>query len=303
MYRVAVEIGGTKIQVALGRPSGKIERLERANADASGGREAILEQVASLVERIRTDAEVNTLAIGFGGPVDVQAGRVITSHQVSGWAGFQLRQWAQQKFQLPCRLENDSNCAGLAEAVIGAGAGTWSTFYMNVGSGIGGAFVLDGKLYTTHVGAAEIGHTYVWDPASRSYVVLESVCSGWAIQRRARHLVSSGRESIMRELAENDPERIDGPIIGQALSRKDPLATRLVKEACETLAVALANMIALLNPQRIVIGGGISLMGEPFFEILREELAGRIFQPFQGRQQVIPAALGENVVLAGALLL
>ena len=107
----------------------------------------------------------------------------------------------------------------------------------------------------------------------------------------------------MLELAGGDPERIDGRVVGEALAKADEIATTLVRDICETLAVALANMIALLNPQRVVIGGGVSLMGEPFLAFLREALADRIFTPYRGHQQLVPAALAENVVLAGALLL
>lgn len=303
MRRIGVEIGGTKLQAALGESDGTIHRLERTAAQAENGRDAILTQIVDLVESVRGQESVERIGIGFGGPVDVSTGSIIKSHQVAGWSDFGLKAWAEKTFALPCVVENDSNCAGLAEATVGAGAGARTVFYMNIGSGIGGAFVVDGTLYTTDVGASEIGHTLVWNPSEERYTVLESMCSGWAMQKRARRLVRDNPDSLLLGLANGNVERIDGTIIGKALGQNDTSAVTVVQEACRSLAVALANMIALLNPRKIVIGGGISLMGQPFFGLLESALTPRIFKPYQGRQQVFPAALGEDVVLTGTLLL
>ena len=143
----------------------------------------------------------------------------------------------------------------------------------------------------------------VWNARGACYDTLESQCSGWAITNAAKQLVASGRKTAMLDLAEGRADAIDGRIVGQALAANDEAAVELIRHACGTLAVSLANMIALLNPERVVIGGGVALMGEPFLAILREALARRVFAPYRDRYALLPAQLGEEVVLLGTLLL
>jgi glucokinase len=301
--RIAIEIGGTKLQVALGDGLGLIHKIERAPADAAGGADAIRRQIVDLVKTVSVGEEIDRIGIGFGGPVDVDTGCIVKSHQVEGWSGFALRDWSETTLGATTVVENDSNCAGLAEALRGAGQGAYTVFYMNVGSGIGGAFVQNGKLYTTNIGAGEIGHTSVWNVRDDRYDTLESQCSGWAIAQKAQRIVAAGRKTIMLDLADGRVEAIDGRVVGHALAAKDEAAVELIQSICGTLAVGLANMIALLNPERVVIGGGVALMGEPFLAILREALARRVFAPYRDRYALLPAQLGEEVVLLGALLL
>jgi len=192
MTRLAlgIEIGGTKLQAVLGTTQGEILTRERGKAPAGQGAQGILGWFAGAVPRLLDDAAtrgqpVAGMGVGFGGPVETATGKVLVSHQVGGWENMALKAWFEERFGLPAVVANDSNAAGWAEYCLGAGRGTRHFCYMNIGSGIGGALVLNGKLHDGQgFGAAEIGHTYVPDwtvPSPGAASELEDLCYGWSI--------------------------------------------------------------------------------------------------------------------------
>ncbi len=309
--RLAVEIGGTKLQAALGWADGRLADLVRADSPAEAGAEAVRRRVADLMRRLleRAPEAVERVGIGFGGPVDRESGRVLVSHQVAGWEGFDLAGWARRTTGLPAVVENDANCGAVAEARLGAGRGVRRVLYTNVGSGIGGGFCVDGRLVSGPLGG-EIGHTWVWDTEAGRYVHLEDLCSGWAIGRRARRwardgpppAAGGGAERLLA-LVDGRVERVDARLVARAAAEGDPLAARLLDETAETLAVALASAAALVQPERVVVGGGVAGMGEVLFGRLRRAFEARLFAPLRGRCRVVPARMIEENVLVGALVL
>ncbi len=301
--RLALEIGGTKLQAAVGGADGRISHSRRCAVPPGSDARAIRAKLVELVGQVASGRDLERVGVGFGGPVDAEAGTVLRSFHVAGWDGFPLRAWAEEQFSLPCVIENDTNCGALAEARLGAGAGANVVFYTNVGSGIGGGIVIDGRLYNQPRGAGEIGHTKLWDRRAREYVIVETLCSGWSIGQRARRLAGEGQLPRVLALAGGKAEGLTAEHVGLAAAEGDPPARALVRAAAEDFAVALCNVIALLNPDRIVVGGGVSMMGRAFFQPLREAVARAAFEPYRGRWDIVPAGLGESVVLVGALLL
>ena len=190
---------------------------------------------------------------------------------------------------LPAVLGNDADVAGLAEALHGAGKGMSPIFYVTIGSGIGGGLILDGEIYRgVGKGAAEIGHLRVPD-LSDVLGPLEQAASGWAISQRAQFAFQ--KDWTAEQVAE-------------AARQGDESALTVLDQAWNCLAEAICHVIALLCPRRIVIGGGVALMGEKLlFEPLRRLVAERVFKPFAGLTDIVPAALGEEVVVHGALAL
>ena len=301
--RLAIEIGGTKLQAALGDASGKILRLERCAVPSGVNAATIRDLLAELAGKLTGGQDVERVGIGFGGPVDAESGRVVRSFHVPGWDGFRLRDWAEERLGLPCVIENDTNCGALAEARLGAGAGASVVFYPNIGTGIGGGIVIEGELYSRPLGAAEIGHMKLWDSESGGYVIVETLCSGRSLGRMAQQRAAAGAMPRVLELAGGNARNVTAEHVGRAAAEADPPAAELVAAAADNFAVALCNVIALINPDRIVVGGGVSLMGEAFFEPLREAVARRVFPPYAKRYEIVPAGLGENVVVVGALLI
>ena len=302
--RIAVEIGGTKLQAALGTAEGRIVHTVRADSPADAGAEAVRRRLADLIAEVRgrTDDPLEQVGVGFGGPADRTTGRVIRSHQVGGWDDFDLAAWARETTGLPAVVENDANCGAVAEARLGAGRTVSRVLYMNVGSGIGGGFCAGGRLVSGPLGG-EIGHTWVWDREAGRYAYLEDLCSGWAIDRRARRLAAAEADGRLLALAGGDLDRIDAPAVARAAGEGDPTASRLLDDVAETLAVALASAAAVVAPERVVVGGGVAGMGEVLFGRLRRALARRIFVTIAEGCQVVPADMIEQNVLVGALLL
>jgi glucokinase len=294
MYYLGIEIGGTKLQLGIGADDGKLEALWRGTVDVAAGPEGIRRQITAAVRELLAKAgmersQLQGVGIGFGGPVDDATHRVIKSHQIEGWDNFPLADWIADVVGLPAALGNDADVAGLAEALHGAGKGLSPIFYITIGSGIGGGLIIHGEIYRgVGRGAAEIGHLHVEDQQGRR-LILEEVASGWGISRHAEQVF--GRRLTAGEVA-------------AATQQGDARAAALLNQAWDRLAEGICHVIALLCPRRIIIGGGVSLMGEQvLFEPLRKLVAERVFKPFAGLTDIVPAALGEEVVVHGAIAL
>jgi glucokinase len=308
---LGVEIGGTKLQVAAGTPEGDIIRTDRGASRPGAGAGDILEWFAREIPIFMSVCEdigrFRAVGVGFGGPVETHTGRVLVSHQVAGWDGIHLKKWFQERFTLPTVVANDSNAAGWAEYCRGAGRGTRHFCYMNIGSGIGGALVIEGRLHDGQgFGAGEIGHTYVpdWTHAAPGAAdKLENLCSGWSIERRVRARGDIRPESPLGRLCGGDAGGITCPMLGDAARAGDPVALEELRRVGESVGLALANVITLFHPQRLALGGGVSLLGEVLLDPIRESAARHVFGPYRNRYEILPCELGESVVLVGAILL
>jgi glucokinase len=311
---IGVEIGGTKLQLGLGAGDGVLKALWRETVDVQDGPEGIRKQIAravlELLDRAKVEqSSVRGIGIGFGGPVDDSTKSIIKSHQIEGWDGFPLAAWISTLVGLPTVLGNDADVAGLAEALVGAGRGVSPVFYVTVGSGIGGGFVINGEIYRgTGRGAAEIGHLKIvrLKEGNREEKPLEEYASGWAIAASARQAIEEGQGagSLLQRYLEEKSGNLTAQDVGIAANQGDSLASSILEQAIGALASALCHVIALLCPRRIIIGGGVSLLGEKlFFERLRQEVSEREFKPFASCYDIVPAALGEEVVVHGAIAL
>jgi glucokinase len=301
-HYLGIEIGGTKLQLAVGAGDGQAFRgLWRGVIDARAGAGRIQQQIVDGVGELLSKtglakSDIAGVGVGFGGPVDSAGGRIVVSNQVAGWQDFPLGRWVEETLGWPCILHNDADTAALAEARFGAGRGFDPVMYVTVGSGIGGGLVIGGRIYRGQgAGAMEIGH--LRPPQTGLRVSLpapsvEAIASGFGIENRARQASGSGGTSLSTRQ------------IAAAAASGDALSRDLLADAADTLGWALAQGATLINPARIVIGGGVSLIGEElFFAPVRRAFAGAVFQPFAGLAEIVPAALGEEVVLFGAVAL
>jgi glucokinase len=318
MY-LGIEIGGTKLQLGIGPGDGTLAGLWRGAVDVAAGAEGIRKQIVAAVPELLQKANLQRTqlvgaGIGFGGPVDDATRSVIKSHQIQGWDGFPLADWISEMLGLPAVLGNDADCAGLAEALFGAGKGLSPIFYITIGSGIGGGLIIDGEIFRgCGKGAAEIGHLRMRylpiDDGEYDYMPLEQLASGWAIAQSARTCgrhnarMASAKTPLYR-LAGHDWDAVTAEHVSQAASQGDQDAITLLGWAWVALAEAIGSAITLLSPRRVIIGGGVSLMGEKLlFEPLRRLVAERVFRPFVDCYDIVPAALSEEVVVQGALAL
>jgi len=309
---LGIEIGGTKLQLGVGRGDGPpLAQLQRLDVEPHLGAEEIRRQIVRAARPLIERYGVRGIGIGFGGPVDSERGRVIVSHQVEGWQDFPLADWCRQTFGLPTLLANDSDSAGVAEARFGAGRGYAVVVYNNIGSGIGGAIILRGQLFRGSQGvAAEIGHLRPGPLADRPEEDLEAVASGWAITRAVRERLSDPQAALnpdAKDLVERcgaNLDALDTRLIAAAASAGNRLALDVLDQACRTIGWALAQVITLLAPSVVVMGGGVSLVGEElFFRPLRRYVDQYVFPPLVGTYAIVSAQLGEEVVVYGALAL
>ncbi len=304
MY-LGVEIGGTKLQLGLGAGDGVVRSLWRGSVDRAAGGDGIRRQIAAAVPQLLAQAGVDRsqlkgVGVGFGGPTDDATQSVIKSHHITGWDGFPLAAWLTDLLGLPTVICNDADVAGLAEAIFGAGKGLSPIFYITVGTGIGGGLILDGEIYRgVGKGAAEIGHLLVPHDSDGGDVILEESSAGWGIEATA------ARWQAKRGWGKNvGREPFTVQQIADAARAGDPEARDLLTWAVASLAHGIRQMITLLCPRRVIIGGGVSLIGEElFFAPIRRYMAEQGMKAFAGLTDIVPAALGEAVVVHGALAL
>jgi glucokinase len=296
---LGIEIGGTKLQVVLGNDHGDIIDCRRFSVTPAAGAEAIRGHIKQALAIFMSHHRLTAVGIGFGGPIDWRTGKAACSHHVEGWSDFELAAWIGDLARVPVAVDNDANTAALAEAVRGVGAGRNPVFYVTLGSGVGGGLVLDGAIYHGALpGEAEIGHIRL----DKSGTVVEARCSGWAVDKRIREAVKSTPESKLKSLLENSTGA-EARHLSVAIQGNDSLALRILDETAEDLAFALSHVTHLFHPEIIVIGGGLSLIGDPLRHAVERHLRRFIMKAFAPGPSVLIASLGEDVVPIGALLL
>ncbi len=305
---LGIEIGGTKLQLGLGHGDGHIAALWRGTVDAAAGGEGIRRQIVAAVPELLAKANADRTAlrgvgVGFGGPTDDATQSVVKSHHVAGWDGFPLAAWVSEVVGVPAVICNDADVAGLGEALFGAGKGLSPIFYVTVGTGVGGGLIVDGEIYRgVGRGAAEVGHMHVGVGGE----TVEHYTAGPGIARMARDYfplwVRDRGDFPLRHLVGDEPDRITAKAVAQAAQDGDKHAAAVIAKAARALGSGLLEVVTLLCPRCIVIGGGVALMGEDlFFRPLREFVVAHTFPPFVGLTDIVPAALGEEVVVHGAL--
>ena len=301
-----VDIGGTKIAAGLVDANGKILSQVRVPMASHGSAEAGLEAVLSALQQVTGDG-VAGIGICSPGPLDPATGIVLNPPNLPCWRNFSLAAAVQKIYPVTVKVDNDANAAALAETRWGAARGYHNVFYATIGTGIGTGIILDGKTFHGRTGAAgEGGHNSIdW----RGPVCgcgkpgcIEVLASGNAIARRARERIQEGVTSEMVSIA-GTVDGIRGETIGKALAVGDPLAKALMAESVEMLAVWLANMIDLLDPEVIVIGGGAAMLYEPFYDQLRRRIPQLAVNPRSGEVPVLAAHYGADAGVAGGAAL
>jgi glucokinase len=294
-----IEIGGTKLQIVAGAAAGQIIARRRATIDRAQGGAGIREQIRNGLAEMRAGFEPLAIGIGFGGPIDWRSGRIARSHQIQGWEGFDLKPWLADESGLPVATENDSNTAALAEAIVGAAAGADPVFYFNMGSGVGGGIVIGGNIYHgVPPGEAEFGHLRL----DRSGATVESRCSGWAIDARIRDAIAEEPAGILAGCVGGTPGA-ESRHLAAALEAGDPTTHTILLELADDLGFALGHVVHLLHPAVIVMGGGLSLIGEPLRMAVTQAIPRHVMEAFHPVPPIRLSALGEDSVPVGALIL
>ena len=305
---IAFDIGGTRFRAGLFDPEGRRMSILENPTYREGGRDWMLEQLATHFQTLRkkSDLPVKACGVSFGGPVNYDR-QVVTSIHVPGWDGFALGKWVQETLGVLCRLDNDANAGALGEHRFGAGRGSRTMVYITISTGIGGGLICDGKLYRgKDCMAGEIGHV----PVSESGVLcscgargcLETFCSGSAIALRGREWGRRRPEAVARmaELSGGSVEDITAKALIQAAAEGNTAARQILAEASRWLARALMTVIRILNPERIVLGGGVSQAGNLLLNPVIEALDAMGSPSIHYSTEIHLAQLGSDSPLYGA---
>jgi glucokinase len=296
---LSIEIGGTKLQLVLGDDSANVVARRRLRVERNARADAIRAQIEqSLPELVRAH-KISGVGVGFGGPVDWRSGKIARSHQIEGWSGFDLAAWLGNLVGAPVFVDNDANVAAFGEALNGAGMRFNPVFYVTLGSGVGGGLVVDGKIFHGATpGESEIGHVRL----DRAGTILESRCSGWAVDARIRELKTREPNCPLAKLSAN-PVGGEAKYLSAALEQDDAHAERILRETAADLAFGLSHVVHLFHPAVIILGGGLSLVGEPLRASVQSALPPLLMEVFQPGPLIRLAALGEDAVPVGALRL
>jgi glucokinase len=278
MQVLAIDIGGTKFSLAV-FDGDRMVRCESRPTNQEGGREWMLAQIGGMVAEWRQEFRFERCGVGFGGPVNFAEQRVALSTHVGGWRDFHLSAHLRDLLGIPVAMDNDANAGALGEALYGAGRGCSPLFYMTLSTGIGGGIYADGRIWRgADSYGGEIGHLTIRPDGP------ECLCGAFGCYERM-----CGGLWLERDYGKTAKE----------LMRDRDFVRRYVVD----LALGLKACIMLLNPARIVIGGGIGKAGSALFDPLRAELGRRIASRPAARIDVVPSALGDASVLYGALAL
>ena len=314
-YVVGIDLGGTKMLAAVVDEHGRILARSKRKTIPQKAQNPLPGLVTERMAKTVSDAiaeagiserEVGAVGASAPGPVDINSGRVFGAVNIPGWENsYDLGPELSQLLGLPVVVDNDVTLGTLGEATYGAAKGITDVIGVFVGTGIGGGVILDGKLrHGFRWGAGEIGHMSMMCQGIRADV--ESFASRGAISRRLRKAVQRGEAPRLADiLKQRNDNRITSGVIRQALAVGDPTTLQAVSDAQEVLGLLIASVVNLLDPEAIVMGGGlVESLGESFLEPIREAAYANFFLQHDARRvQIVPAALGDDSVVLGAAVL
>ena len=310
---LAVDIGGTKILAALVATEGTVLAREWCLTEAAQGPRSVTARVLMAIDRLLVAAglqpeRLHSISLAAAGGIDSARGVVTLSPSLPGWSDIPLRDIVAERFGVKALLINDASAAAVGEHHFGAGGGASSLVYITVSTGIGGGIILEDRLYTGPSGSAgEIGHMVI-DANGRecncgNVGCLEAMASGTAVARDARQRLEGGARSSLIELAGGEPANITAEMVGLAAKRGDAVALDVVRRAGGYLGVGLANLVNILKPEVIIVGGGLSKMGGLLLDPARQVVQERAFRLPAQAVRIVTAQLGDDAGIIGAAAL
>ena len=306
---LALDFGGTKLSAALleeGQTSWR--DLRRTFSPPGAGRDYDVHTMLEMANGLLQSRNPDAIGVSFGGPVDFQSGTVRLSHHVPGWEDTPLSRLFRQALGAPVAVDNDANVAALGEQRFGAGRGFQHMLYVTVSTGVGGGWILDGQPWRGAQGmAGEIGHTVVDPQGPRclcgSRGCVERLASGpYMAQDAQQRLVQTPDQgAILRRLCAGDLQAITAKLLSEAAVAGDPLAQEILDRGAQALGTGIGNAANLINPQRVVLGGGVTKAGDRWWRLVRET-ATAVALP-EVYVEIVPAQFADDAPLWGAVAL
>lgn len=315
-FIIGVDLGGTKIFAgAVSRDGQRACGMRSVATLPELGAEGVVDRMVGLIEGVILDTINETgatrkdfvgIGVGAPGPLDRKEGLVVVAPNL-GWRDFPLRDRISSRLHLPVTLDNDANCATVGEFWLGAARGARNVVGITIGTGIGGGLILNGELYhgSSDV-AGEIGHTTI-DVNGRhckcgNYGCLEAYASGPAIATRAREaLAREDNASMMTSMVDGQLDRLTAELVYDAAKKGDGLANEIVRDTARYLGAGIATLLNVINPDVVVVAGGVTRAGEALFGPLRTEVRRRAFKPAVQAVRIVPAELEGTAGVIGAV--
>ncbi len=310
---VGIDVGGTKVAGGLVNQKGKLLKSLIVPTRADKGFKTSYRQIIHLIERLIHLAggkhHIGGIGVCAPGPLNPHTGVIINPPNLPGWRNIPLASMIQKKFDLPAKVENDANAAGLGEVLFGAAVGYRDVFYVTVSTGIGTGIIIGKKIYHGKNGVAgEGGHVSIDYRSSYrcgcgTLGCIEALAAGPGMARRARVYLEQehSEPSLLREMTGGHLELISPQMLEQAMREGDRVARAIIEETGFYLGVWLGGMLTLFDPEAVVIGGGVARIGKPLFQKIRETIPQySINRAFAAKLPLLPAKLQKNVGVYGA---
>jgi glucokinase len=303
---IGVDLGGTSIKVGICNEEGKLLHTFEGPTESEEGPQAVLDRIAQYVKQIVSDSsysweQVAGVGAGIAGFIDLEQGIVIESVNLK-WQNVEITRELNERLNLPVKVNNDANVAALGEAWSGAGKGVQHLICLTLGTGVGGGIIINGKIIEGFRGmAAELGHIKIVPDLEAIQCgcgqmgCVETVSSATGIIRMAKDAVGRGEITSLSELGS-----ISAKAVFDAAKDGDEVAIRIVKRAAYYLAKAMAAVAVVLNPQRFIIGGGVSKAGDVLFDEIRKVYKQNVPAVFVDGVDIVPAQLGNDAGIVGA---
>jgi glucokinase len=309
-YVIGGDLGGTRFRVVLADEAGRFVARGNCLTEAYRGRDAVIERLKATIREVLVAAPrpPEAIALSAPGPLDPWKGIIHQAPNLPGWDNIPVKDIFEQEFGIPFLLGHDANVAALAEFRYGAGRGTQDMIYITVSTGIGGGIIHQGRMLLGHGGGAgEVGHmTLEIDGplcGCGNRGCLEALASGPAIRRQAADRVRAGEASSISARAGGDLDKVSTEIVVEAARDGDALAIDVMRRAGLALGTGLANLMHIIDPEIIVLGGGVTHAGELLFAPMREAIECHAMPVYRQRTRVVTAELGDDVGLYGAVAL
>jgi len=310
IYAAGIDLGGTNVVMVLTDTKGNIISQGRFPTEASQGPDYVIKNMAANMNAMIKEAglknmQVKTLGIGAPGPLDSKKGIVMMAPNMPGWKNIKLKALMEKYTGIKTAVENDANCAVYGEKWLGAGRGMDNVVGFTLGTGVGGGIILNNTLIRGVSGTAgELGHIIVEVKGRKcgcgNEGCLETYASATGIANTAKDMLKKGSRSVLSDMVRGDISKITSKHVYEAMVKKDNTASAAWDAFVGHLATGVAGMINALNPQVIVIAGGVINAGDRLFSPLRRETAARCFAaPFKA-VKIVPAELGEEAGAIGA---
>ncbi|MCI5727359.1 MAG: ROK family protein [Clostridium sp.] len=306
-YVIGVDLGGTKISTALSTFEGNIISQTVVPTNASEGELPVLNRIISSINEVINGAnitinEVEAIGIGSPGPLDAKKGLIITTPNLP-FKNYNLVQPIKERFNVPVYLDNDANVAAIGEFMFGAGKGKENIVFFTVSTGVGGGAVLNGQAYRGNTSnALEIGHMTVAPDGPRcgcgNVGCLEAVASGTAIGKRGQEAVQTNVETSLKKY-----DKITSYEVFVEAKNGDAVAKEIVDKAMNYLGIGVANAISIFDPEMVIIGGGVSKVGDILFDTVKSVVKTRCFKAMSESCEIVPAGLGTDAGVMGAVAL